>query len=100
MLHGVRTRLEGEEAVRGMEELNWCVFRPAIVYGKGDRYGIMPRAVCAATYVGKGERMDFLWDAGIKMATVSVEDVCRALCFAMENQEKVRPSSRGYYYTH
>ena len=63
------------------------MFRPAIIYGKGDRNSIMPRAVCAATYVGTGERMDFLWDGGIKMSTVWVGDVCRAVSFAVESPE-------------
>ncbi|GMI43410.1 hypothetical protein TrCOL_g118 [Triparma columacea] len=81
-------KLKGEEAVRGVKGLNWCVFRPAIVYGMGDRNSIMPRAVCAATYVGTGERMDFLWDGGIKMSTVWVGDVCRAVACAIEDPDK------------
>jgi len=80
-----RYKLEAEEHVRRVEGLNWCIFRPSIVYGKGDRNSIMPRAVCAATYVGTGERMDFLWDGGLKMSTVWVGDVVRAISLGMDN---------------
>ena len=73
--------------VMGVEGLRSCILRPAIVYGVGDRKGLMSRAVCAATYIGTGEAMKFLWDGALRMNTVHVEDVCRAVLHAGKNRE-------------
>mmetsp|Transcript_29876 Transcript_29876/g.59413 ORF Transcript_29876/g.59413 Transcript_29876/m.59413 type:complete len:394 (+) Transcript_29876:270-1451(+) len=81
-------KLEGDKRVMGVEGLKACILRPAIVYGIGDRKGLMSRAVCAATYVNTGEVMKFLWDGALRMNTVHVEDVCGAVLHAGENREK------------
>ena len=39
-----------EEELAKMEDLNYVIVRPAIVYGKGDRYGITPRMVIMLRY--------------------------------------------------
>ena len=80
--------LKAEEAVRSTAGLPWVVLRPAIVYGPGDTAGIMPRAVIAATYKRmKDEKMEFLWGAELKMNTVHVFDVARAIFFAAKKAE-------------
>ena len=80
----------GEEAVAALNlPLNRVVFRPAYVYGRGDTTSIMPRAVCAATYAGSQEVMKFLWDGSLKLNTVHVDDVCRAVVHAYVHKEKV-----------
>jgi nucleoside-diphosphate-sugar epimerase len=57
------------------------ILRPAIVYGPGDVLGLMPRAICAASYVKMKAKMEFLWSADLKMNTVHVFDVARAIYF-------------------
>ena len=46
----------------------------AQVYGVGDEQGIMPRAVCAATYTKTKEKMQFLWGSEMRLNTVSGTD--------------------------
>uniref|UniRef100_A0A7S1TTI4 NAD-dependent epimerase/dehydratase domain-containing protein n=1 Tax=Phaeomonas parva TaxID=124430 RepID=A0A7S1TTI4_9STRA len=72
-----------ETRLREVDGLDWVLLRPAVVYGEGDVYGLMPRAVCAAAYVQLGETMKFLWEASLRINTVHVVDVCRAVahCF-------------------
>jgi len=62
-----------------MTELNLNIVRPAIVYGPGDSQGISPRLICGAVYKHLGEKMKFLWASDLRMNTVHVHDVCRAL---------------------
>ena len=47
----------------------------------------MPRVVVAATYVKIGARMDLLWDASLKLNTVHVFDVARAVYWAARKAE-------------
>ena len=83
-----RYSLEAEvacQAVAAAEGLPLVRLRPAIVYGPGDTAGLMPRAVCAASYSKLGERMRFLWDKHMRVNTVHVRDVCRALWHAADS---------------
>ncbi|KAJ8542401.1 hypothetical protein ON010_g12412 [Phytophthora cinnamomi] len=50
-----------------------------VVYGSADSMGLMPRIVCAASYVKLEEKMKLLWDAEMRVNTVHVFDVCQAL---------------------
>lgn len=72
-------KLEAEESLRELKDLNVVFVRPATVYGSADFMGLMPRIVCAATYVKLDEKMKLLWDAEMRVNTVHVDDVCRAL---------------------
>ena len=58
------------------------VLRPAVVYGPGDTSGLMTRAVVASTFKAERAKMEFLWDGGLKLSTVHVFDVARAIYFA------------------
>ncbi|XP_076438615.1 dTDP-glucose 4,6-dehydratase-like [Babylonia areolata] len=60
------------------------VVRPAIVYGPGDRQGLTPRLIVGAIYRFMGEKMKLLWTRDLRMNTVHVEDVCRAVWFLLE----------------
>jgi len=98
--------------------LNYCILRPAIVYGPGDILGISnlmifflssvpipililiflcdcfkldtiaPRIIIGAVYKQLGEEMSFLWSKDLKINTVHVRDVCRALLIAAEKAKK------------
>ena len=58
------------------------ILRPAQVYGPGDCSGVMTRAVVASTYKAAKTKMELLWDASLKLSTVHVFDVARAIYFA------------------
>ena len=74
-------KYQAEEALRAMVEqgLPLVVLRLATVYGKADAYGLMPRVVIAAAYKKMDEKMKFLWGKSLNIATVHVNDVCRAV---------------------
>jgi len=72
-------RLEAEQAVSHTNGLNYVIVRPSIVYGPGDVLGVTPRLVIGTIYKQSGERMELLWSQNLKINTVHVEDVVRAL---------------------
>ncbi|KAL8566462.1 hypothetical protein ACOMHN_015098 [Nucella lapillus] len=65
-------------------DLNFLVLRPAIVYGPGDRQGLTPRLLIGAIYRYTKEKMKLLWTKDLRMNTVHVEDVCRALWLLLQ----------------
>jgi len=79
-----RFKLQAEEALRKIPGLNLIIVRPAIVYGPGDLQGISPRIITAVAYKHLGEKMQFLWNKEMKINTVHVRDVVRALWFLAE----------------
>eukprot|EP01121_Diplochlamys_sp_Union-15-3_P007202 TRINITY_DN1809_c0_g1_i2.p1 TRINITY_DN1809_c0_g1~~TRINITY_DN1809_c0_g1_i2.p1 ORF type:complete len:369 (-),score=72.05 TRINITY_DN1809_c0_g1_i2:36-1142(-) len=76
-----RASLEAENKLKEVKGLNYVIVRPATVYGPGDTLGITPRIITGATYKKKGKTMKMLWDKKLKINTVHVRDVCRALWF-------------------
>lgn len=71
--------LKAEEDLRKIPGLNMIVVRPAYIYGPGDVNGMSPRIICGAVYKYLGEKMKFLWDEKLKINTVHVRDVAKAL---------------------
>ncbi|KAF9407821.1 hypothetical protein BGZ94_002553, partial [Podila epigama] len=59
--------------------LNLVILRPAIVYGIGSMSGLTPRLICGRVYKQLEEQMDFLWGGDLKINTVHVNDVVRAV---------------------
>jgi len=77
---GIATyKLQAEAALKKMDGLKLNIVRPAVVYGPGDSAGISPRLICGAVYRHLGEKMKFLWSADLRLNTVHVYDVCKAL---------------------
>ena len=71
-----RWRLEAERALEGVD----CVIlRIAKVYGNGDFYTITPRAILAAVYKRLKQKMKLLWGEDLKINTVHIRDLCRAI---------------------
>ncbi|KDR19426.1 uncharacterized protein LOC110829943 [Zootermopsis nevadensis] len=68
-----------EEELHNIPGLRFTVVRPAIVYGIGDRHGLAPRLVIGAVYKHLGEMMKLLWGKDLKMNTIHVTDLCRAI---------------------
>lgn len=74
-----KASLQGEEAVRETDGLKYVIVRPAIVYGPGDIGGITPRLITGAVYQRLNETMEMLWSKDLRINTVHVRDVVRAL---------------------
>eukprot|EP01089_Gocevia_fonbrunei_P007359 TRINITY_DN1844_c0_g1_i1.p1 TRINITY_DN1844_c0_g1~~TRINITY_DN1844_c0_g1_i1.p1 ORF type:complete len:368 (-),score=88.95 TRINITY_DN1844_c0_g1_i1:50-1153(-) len=72
-------KLQAEAQLTAMKDLPLNIVRPAIVYGPGDSSGVSPRLICGAVYKHLGEKMKFLWSSDLRMNTVHVNDVAKAL---------------------
>ena len=72
-------KLLAEQELLAMEGLSVVILRLPFVYGRADTNGLMPRIVTAAAYKQLGETMKFLWGSSMKINTVHVTDVVRAL---------------------
>ncbi|XP_067127456.1 dTDP-glucose 4,6-dehydratase [Centruroides vittatus] len=83
-----KLKLEVEKELSSFSDLNYIVLRPAIVYGKGDKQGLTPRLVVGAVYKHLGEMMKLLWTKDLKMNTVHVSDVSRAVWHVCMNGKK------------
>jgi len=82
-------KYKAEEALKGMQGLKLVIIRPAIVYGPGDNAGLAPRIICGAVYKHLGEKMKFLWGEDLRLNTVHVNDVCKALWHATTDKVKL-----------
>lgn len=77
-------KLAAEEALSKIEGLNLVVLRFANVYGSYTT-GFLSTALCMArVYQELGKEMKWLWDAGLMVNTVHVEDASRSLWHAAE----------------
>jgi len=74
-------KYKAEEKLRELQKsgLNVVFLRPACVYGGGDNAGLAPRIICGAVYKHLNEKMKFLWSEDLRLNTVYVGDVCKAL---------------------
>jgi len=77
-----------EEELEKMDNLDYVILRPAMVYGQGDINGLAPRIIVAASYVKSKDKMKLLWSGDMKVNTVHVEDVARAIWHVLINAEK------------
>lgn len=73
-----KASLKAEELVAA-SGVSYNIVRPAIVYGPGDQSGITPRLIMGAVYQKLGETMELLWEKGLRLNTVHVKDVVKAL---------------------
>ncbi|KAJ3323718.1 hypothetical protein HDV06_001448 [Boothiomyces sp. JEL0866] len=74
-----KAKAKAEEEISKIPGLNLIIIRPAIVYGPFDILGITPRLIIGAVYSHLKEEMKFLWTKDLKINTVHVADVVRAL---------------------
>ncbi|KAJ8953754.1 hypothetical protein NQ318_015410 [Aromia moschata] len=65
------------------------VLRLPVVYGLGDRTGLTPRIMVAAIYKQLGETMKLLWNAELRINTVHVTDVCKAIWFVSTRDDTI-----------
>ena len=86
-------KLQAEEDLAKVEGLNLMIMRMPHVYGPYTRQ-ILATALCMArVYQVLDKDMKWLWDAGLRINTVHVEDVARALWTGAEWYLK-QPSQR------
>lgn len=78
-----------ETELEQIPDLRYTVVRPAITYGLGDKAGLMPRLMVAAIYKRLGETMKLLWSSDLKLSTVHVNDICRAIWFLCRRDDTV-----------
>ncbi|CAG9860171.1 unnamed protein product [Phyllotreta striolata] len=76
-----------EKKLTEMSDLTYTILRLPVVYGLGDRNGLTPRVIASAIYKRMGETMKLLWNADLKINTVHVEDVCRAIWFVANRED-------------
>ncbi|KAF9416776.1 hypothetical protein BGZ94_010122 [Podila epigama] len=72
-------KLKVDKELQNMPGLNLIILRPAVVYGIGATGGLTPRLICGRVYQHKKEEMKFLWTGDLRINTVHVHDVCRAV---------------------
>ena len=73
------SQYKADQLLLGMKDLPLVILRPAIIYGPGDVNGIAPRIICAAVYKYQNKKMEFLWTGDMKLNTVHVRDVVKAM---------------------
>jgi nucleoside-diphosphate-sugar epimerase len=73
-----KASLKAEEDVAA-SGVPYNIVRPSVVYGPGDQSGITPRLIMGAVYQKLGKTMECLWDKGLRLNTVHVRDVVKAL---------------------
>jgi len=76
-----RAKLEAEEIVSKTAGLNYVIVRPAVVYGTGDILGLTPRLIVGSIYKESGETLKSLYNKDLKVNTVHVKDVVKALWY-------------------
>eukprot|EP01097_Dermamoeba_algensis_P003895 TRINITY_DN2635_c0_g2_i1.p1 TRINITY_DN2635_c0_g2~~TRINITY_DN2635_c0_g2_i1.p1 ORF type:complete len:293 (-),score=60.35 TRINITY_DN2635_c0_g2_i1:1500-2378(-) len=77
-------KAQAEEALKGISGLSLVIVRPAVVYGPADVNGLAPRVIAGAVYSELKEKMECLWGPELKVNTVHVSDVVRALWLVAE----------------
>jgi len=82
-----RAKLEAESAVSKVGGINHIIIRPAIVYGTGDVYGITPRLIVGSVYKESKVTLKSLYTKDLKLNTVHVKDVAKAIWFLTEHGE-------------
>ncbi|ORX60170.1 NAD(P)-binding protein [Piromyces finnis] len=81
-------KLKAEEELKKIKGLNLVILRPAVVYGPGDVLGITPRLIIGAVYRQLNEEMSFLWTKDLKLNTVHVSDVVKAIWWVAATKEE------------
>ncbi|KFX97667.1 hypothetical protein O988_04752 [Pseudogymnoascus sp. VKM F-3808] len=81
-------KLQAEEELAKIEGLNLIIMRLAFTYGKYDSKFVSKGLVLARVYKHLGEELKWLWTKDLKVNTVHVDDVVRALWTACEWQAK------------
>jgi nucleoside-diphosphate-sugar epimerase len=82
-----RAHLEAENALKAVIGLNYVIVRPATIYGPGDIYGLTPRLMTGSVYKETGKTMETLYTKHLRLNTVHVKDVVKAIWFLTSKGE-------------
>jgi len=74
-----KVKLEAEQELARIPGLNLVILRPAHVYGEYDSKFIAKALCMARVYQEQDKELKWLWTEDLKINTVHVEDVARAL---------------------
>jgi len=81
--------LAAERAIFRIPDLNYIILRPTIAYGPYDTAGFVAlNLMASAVYKINKEKMALLWEKEKKINMVHVEDICRAIFYAIEKGNK------------
>jgi len=80
-----RASYDAEQVVAHTHGLNYVIVRPAVVYGTGDILGLTPRLIIGSVYKESKETLKSLYTKDLKVNTVHVKDVVRAIWFLTEH---------------
>mmetsp|Transcript_49847 Transcript_49847/g.128253 ORF Transcript_49847/g.128253 Transcript_49847/m.128253 type:complete len:365 (-) Transcript_49847:279-1373(-) len=80
--HLASAKLEGENKLLATEGIEKVILRPANVYGNGDVANFFPRVICGAVYKKLGEKYKVLWNEKLKLNTVHIDDMVKAIWMA------------------
>jgi len=80
-----KAHAQAETIVKETPGLNFVIVRPAVVYGTGDSNGLTPRLIVGSIYKEQNEKMETLYSSGLRVNTVHVDDVAKALAFLCKN---------------
>ncbi|KAF9281047.1 hypothetical protein BKA57DRAFT_291575 [Linnemannia elongata] len=72
-------KLKVDNELQEMAGLNLIILRPAVVYGIGAMGGLTPRLICGRVYQHLNQKMEFLWTKDLRINTVHVLDVAKAV---------------------
>jgi len=76
--------LEAEGKVKA-SGVNHIIVRPALVYGTADTLSLTPRLIIGAIHKEQKSKMECLYSKDLRVNTVHVQDVARALHFLCTN---------------
>ncbi|KIV83212.1 hypothetical protein PV11_05259 [Exophiala sideris] len=79
-----RVKLEAEQELARIPGLNLVILRPAHVYGEYDSKFVAKGLCLARVYQEQQKELKWLWTEDLKINTVHVEDVARALWAAAQ----------------
>lgn len=83
-------KYEVEKELKNIPNLNYTILRLPIVYGSGDKGSLTQRMLVAAIYKKMAETMKLLWNSGLKLNTVHVTDVCKAIWFVLNRDDTIK----------
>jgi len=86
-------KLQAEEELSKIEDLNLCILRLAHVYGPYTSKFLATILCLARVYQSEESEMKWLWDRDLRVNTVHVEDVARAMWTAAEWYAKSAPKT-------
>jgi nucleoside-diphosphate-sugar epimerase len=72
-------KAKSDAELPSIKGLDYVIVRPCFTYGTSCVNYIMPRLIIGAVYKQLNEKMKLLWEGSLKLNTVHVNDVVRAL---------------------